>query len=197
MAGPRNAIELFGVTGHYVGVGPIEDDSERAGELRWNVAFSLPIKRLGRHGNFLDALWLEMLWENSALARRFVGARRIGPWLSSPLPRFAVAGSWPEGITPLGNAAGALEPIGGEGMGLAMKSAQLAARKLCESIVHHESLDARGLAREFRKLWSIRSAACRTIGWMLGSPSLASPIIELVRNNNRLMGGVLALMGKQ
>ena len=60
--------------------------------------------------------------------------RRVGPWLVSPLPRFSVARRWPERVIPVGNAAAALEPIGGEGMGLALRSAELAAAALAEAI---------------------------------------------------------------
>jgi 2-polyprenyl-6-methoxyphenol hydroxylase-like FAD-dependent oxidoreductase len=109
-------LKLFGVTGHYVGVAPIEDG-------RSNVAFSVPAKRLEAFRGDLDALWRQLLTENPTLAERFGGAERVSDWLASPLPRFAIQRRWPEGVIPLGNAAAALEPIGGEGMGLAMRSA--------------------------------------------------------------------------
>ncbi len=171
--GPRDAIELFGVTGHYVGVAPIEADAEgaplghaqtsrlsslgmgslltarqgmaplahraAAGKARWNVAFSVPAKRLQRHGNDLDELWAAMLLENRRLAERFAGARRMGGWLAAPLPRFGVARRWPAGVIPLGNAAAAIEPIGGEGMGLALKSGLMAARMI---LARHSDVEA-------------------------------------------------------
>ena len=63
-------------------------------------------------------------------SQRFRQAQRDSEWLASPLPRFAFARPWPGGIIPLGNAAAAIEPVGGEGMGLAMRSAEMAATML-------------------------------------------------------------------
>src|SRR5205085_620835 len=123
VAGPRDAVELFGVRGHYVGLAPIEAD-------RSNIAFSVPAARIEHCRGNLDTLWSQVRAQNPILNDRFARATRVGDWLASPLPRFAVARHWPDRVIPLGNAAAALEPIGGEGMGLAMRSAELAAAAL-------------------------------------------------------------------
>ena len=109
--------------GSYGGLAAIEGD-------RWNAAFSVPAARLKQHRGDVDALFAEIARENPMLAARLAPRERVGEWLASPLPRFSVRRTWPPAVIPVGNAAAALEPIGGEGMGLAMRSAELAAQML-------------------------------------------------------------------
>lgn len=189
VAGPRNAVELFGVTGHYVGVAPIEDG-------RSNVAFSVPAKRLVAFRGDLDALWRQLLTENPTLANRFCRAERVGDWLASPLPRFAIQRRWPEGIIPLGNAAAALEPIGGEGMGLAMRSAELAAQALDDAARSSTPLPTRRLRSEFARLWRPRHMACRGLARLLSAPSLAGDVVDWARGSESIGRAAMALMGK-
>src|SRR5439155_8761245 len=118
-----DVVSLFGLRGHYVGLAPIES-------ARWNLAMSVPAARVRAVNGDLEALFDQILAENRGLARRLRHARRLSEWLASPLPRFAVARQWPPGIIPIGNAAAALEPIGGEGMGRAMRSAERGAPQL-------------------------------------------------------------------
>lgn len=183
--GPRDAVELFGVRGHYVGLAPIE------GGL-FNVAMSLPAWRLEKAGGDFDVLWREIVLENCNLARRFLNARRVGVWLASPLPRFGVGRSWPANVIPLGNAAAALEPIGGEGMGLAMRSAELAAEALDEG----GARAARRLRGEFNTLWRKRRVACRGLAQLMSRPALAGPLIDWASGSETISRKVLAWMGK-
>jgi flavin-dependent dehydrogenase len=186
---PRDAVELFGVAGHYVGLAPVEND-------RANVAFSVPGTKLQRFNGDLDALWREVLTENRALARRFAFACRTGDWLASPLPRFAVRRDWPPNVIPLGNAAAALEPIGGEGMGLAIRSAELAAEALERSVRSGTPLRARRLRAQFRGLWATRRLACRALARLLSSPRLAGDVVDLARNSESVSRAAMAWMGK-
>ena len=185
VTGPRNAIELFGVRGHYGGVAPIEGD-------RWNAAFSVPEAELRGAGGDLDRLVSRIVSQNATLQSRFAAAQRAGTWCASPLPRFAVSDAWPAGVIPIGNAAAALEPIGGEGMGLALRSAEMAAEMLLANGVHATSV----LRISFRRLWRVRSAACRVAARVLSSPSMAGSVVELLDGNPGLARMAMALMGK-
>jgi len=189
VTGPCDAVELFGVAGHYVGLAPIE------GGLA-NVAFSVPAARLERFRGDLDALWRQILSENSALAARFTAATRVGPWLASPLPRFAVARRWPDRVIPLGNAAAALEPIGGEGMGLALRSAELAVGSLLESARTNTPPPVRRLRNEFERLWRTRRVACRALARLLSAPAVAGDVVDIARGSAWVTRAALALMGK-
>jgi 2-polyprenyl-6-methoxyphenol hydroxylase-like FAD-dependent oxidoreductase len=186
--GPDDCIELFGTADCYGGLAPIEGG-------RWNAAFSVPATRVRDSRGDLDALFTQLVSENVTLARRLAGASRAGPWLAAPLPRFAVQRRWPQNVIPVGNAAAAIEPIGGEGMGLAIRSAELGAAALAGSETWH-SRSAHRLAADYRKLWSARGLACRAAARAVSSRRHADrfmPLLEMVPASVR---PVLAMMGK-
>jgi 2-polyprenyl-6-methoxyphenol hydroxylase-like FAD-dependent oxidoreductase len=163
VADDPHTISLFALDGHYVGLAPIEAD-------RWNVAMSVPGAKVKRFAGDLESLFEQILRENAGLARRMRGARRVSEWLASPLPRFPVQNDWPDGVIPIGNAAAALEPIGGEGMGLALRSAEVVAEELLAAGANY---DAAKLRRRMRRLWNVRSMTCRAGGVMLSRPRAA------------------------
>jgi 2-polyprenyl-6-methoxyphenol hydroxylase-like FAD-dependent oxidoreductase len=189
VTGPRDAVELFGVQGHYVGLAPIERSLS-------NVAFSLPTSRLDRFRGDLGALWQHLLTENATLAARFSHAHQVGPWLASPLPRFPVNHPWPPRVIPLGNSAAALEPIGGEGMGLALRSAELATAALDQAARTQTPLPVRRLQIQFTRLWRTRRLACRTLARLLSMPAVAGDLLDLARDNIPLSRAAMALIGK-
>jgi flavin-dependent dehydrogenase len=189
ISGPRDAIELFGCRGCYGGLAPIEGG-------RWNAAFSVPASRLRAHGGNIEALFGELVSENTGLARRLDGARRVGDWLAAPLPRFAVRATWPTGVLPVGNAAAAIEPIGGEGMGLALRSAELAAHFLITSDGSDTQAQRSRLRREYRSLWRVRGAACRVGARVVSSSMTAAISTEILNADGRSGNVAMKLMGK-
>jgi flavin-dependent dehydrogenase len=176
-----DTIGLFGLRGHYVGLAPIEGG-------RWNLAMSVPAKIVRQYAGNLDQLFASVLAQNAALRSRLSAATRIGDWLASPLPRFPVSSKWPAGTIPLGNAAAALEPIGGEGMGLAMRSAELAAVSL------DENLPLRRLRRDYRRLWNVRRFGCRAAGLALSSPSIGKLMVRTIAGHKSLARFAMSLM---
>jgi len=183
LAAPRDAIQLFGVHEHYGGVAPIENQ-------QFNVAFSVPARRMRPD---LNGLFSEILDENPSLKSRFRRADRVSDWLASPLPRFAVANDWPDRVIPIGNAAAAIEPIGGEGMGLALRSAELAVDALTDP---SSPYDPSALRRQFRSLWSTRGIFCRLAARLVASPALSSATFDLARANESLTQQIVQLIGK-
>lgn len=190
VAGPRDAVELFALDGHYVGLNPIE-----AG--RWNLAMSVPAGRVKVCGGDFDRLLKRMMGQNAGLRRRLAPARRAGDWIASPLPRFAVNPQrWPDGIIPLGNAAAALEPIGGEGMGLAMRSSEITAAALITAARRDQRLRFASLARDFGQLWRTRILACRAGARVLSTDTLAWAALELLDASPIARNLTLRLIGK-
>jgi 2-polyprenyl-6-methoxyphenol hydroxylase-like FAD-dependent oxidoreductase len=187
--GPRDAIELFGCAGCYGGLAPIEGG-------RWNCAFSVPARRVRAHRGNLEALFMELTHENQALAQRLTGAIRIGPWLASPLPRFAVRKKWPPRVIPIGNAAAAMEPIGGEGIGLALRSAELAVAALHAAGGFWDESAARRLGREFASLWNLRRLTCRTAALVVSSTNAVGAAVEWMRTNEGLVSLAIRALGK-
>jgi flavin-dependent dehydrogenase len=194
---------LFGCRGLYGGVAAIEGD-------RWNVAFSVPADRLRRHHGNLGALFEGIARENPVLWRRVRGAKLAGEWIAAPLPRFGVKDAWPAGVTPIGNAAAAIEPIGGEGMGLALRSAELAVESLIEGLDREPVLleressvggptgrrpNGKDLRWEFRSLWRRRRSACRAGAIVTSRPLLARMLVPML-TNPIISDSTLRLIGK-
>ncbi|MFT3787591.1 MAG: NAD(P)/FAD-dependent oxidoreductase [Tepidisphaeraceae bacterium] len=179
----------FGARRGYAGLAPVESG-------RFNVACSVPGQLLKRHRGDIDALWAEQLERLPHLARRFQRARRVTPWLSCPLPRFAVRREWPANVIPIGNAAAALEPVGGEGMGLAMRSAELAADAIHRAIRSERDLDVKSLRHSFNALWRRRRAACRATALLLMNDTLGPPALALAGEVSSLSRVGMRLIGK-
>jgi menaquinone-9 beta-reductase len=180
-------IELFGCRGCYGGLAPIEDG-------RWNAAFAIPATRLHDYRGDIDALFANLMRENAALKRRMARSKQVTPWLASPLPRFAPAQTWMAGVIPIGNAAAAIEPIGGEGMGLALRSAELAALALTS--LDGNEFDLASLQWEFRKLWRAPAKVYRMGAAVASSRRLSSMTIALLHGDQSIVGGFLRAMGK-
>jgi 2-polyprenyl-6-methoxyphenol hydroxylase-like FAD-dependent oxidoreductase len=181
---PPNAIELFGVNGHYGGLSAIEDG-------RWNTSFSVPADRLRAAGGNLDELVAEITAESPAFAQRTTRAQRASEWHTSPLPRFGVVRDWPMNIIPVGNAAAAIEPIGGEGIGLALRSAELAIDSLLR-----DPFDVNDLKTRYRELWTARRLACRTAAKIMSSPTWSAGVLPFVTPDNPLVDSLLNWIGK-
>jgi flavin-dependent dehydrogenase len=164
--GPRDTIELFGVRGSYGGLAAAEGG-------RWNAAFSVPGARLKAHRGDVESLFAEITSENKTLARRLAHARRVGDWLAAPLPRFAVRRQWRDRVIPIGNAAAALEPVGGEGMGLAMRSAELAAEMLLSGKPNWERL-----RKAYVRLWRTRRFGCRLAAKVVSNRTLGRALVR-------------------
>jgi flavin-dependent dehydrogenase len=180
--GPRDAIEMFGVGHHYGGLAPIERD-------RTNAAFSVPGELIAKARGDIDLVFSQVSRRNPALGARLKDATRCAPWLAAPLPRFHVSDDWPEGIIPLGNSAAALEPIGGEGMGLAMRSSELAVEAILD-----DSIDR--LPARFDKLWRMRSLSCRAIAKLLSSATWSGFTMDIARTCPFAVPVTMAMMGK-
>jgi 2-polyprenyl-6-methoxyphenol hydroxylase-like FAD-dependent oxidoreductase len=187
--GPNDAIELFAGRGHYGGLAAVEDDC-------WNAAFSVPASLVKKCTGDLQQVFNHLVECNPTLKERVATARRVGPWLASPLPRFAVSGSWPMRVVPVGNAAAALEPVGGEGMGLALRSAELAVNAIvaAERIGNPDHIEK--LPGEFQSLWRIRRTVCRGIAMMFSRADLADALAPLISANLSIPAAMMRWAGK-
>jgi len=157
---------------------------------------AVPAGRLRWFGGDLDALLADCMNYNSALASRLRGAARASGWLAAPLPRFPVAGEWPDHVIPLGNAAAALEPIAGEGMALAMRSAELAAISLDDAVQRHRPVCPAALRSSFNRLWRLRRGASRLAGRLLSCPTAAENALDVLEASPALADLSLRLLGK-
>jgi flavin-dependent dehydrogenase len=183
-----DTIHLFGLHHHYAGLAAVSDGDRTL----WNLACNVPAALVRRHRGDHEALLADMRAQNSALDRALRPATRAGDWLACPLPRFAVQGRWPPGVIPIGNAAAALEPIGGEGMGLAIASAALAAR----FVVENGAENATALRKAFQRMWRGRRFACRTTALLLSRPLAGRMAISAARLAPPLVAALAGMAGK-
>ncbi|HEX2973613.1 MAG TPA: FAD-dependent monooxygenase [Tepidisphaeraceae bacterium] len=179
---PRDAIELFGIPGHYGGLAPIEHDL-------WNIAFSVPQTRLHECPN-LDRLFTRITHQNTTLLARMATARRVSDWLASPLPRFGPRAHWLPNLIPLGIAVAAIEPIAGEGMGLALRSAELAVQALLNGTPAPE------LFSQYQALWRVRRTACRLAAIAVSHPAFCTAAVALLNSSPAIAHFALRSTGK-
>lgn len=181
VSGPRNTIELYACAGRYGGLAAVENGL-------WNAAFSVSAAQLRDARGDVGLIFDQLVESNHTLRSRMRRAKRVGPWLTTPLVRRAPR-AFPHRLIPIGNAACTIEPIGGEGMGLALRSAELAVEALgaaSDWTPHH----ARKLLGQYRRLWQVRALACRTIARGVMSPAF-TPALRLAK---QLPAGVAAAM---
>ncbi|MGB7161419.1 MAG: NAD(P)/FAD-dependent oxidoreductase [Tepidisphaeraceae bacterium] len=186
---PADAIVLAGADGHYVGLAPV-------GRGTWNAALSVPQRRLRACDGDGDRVLDAMKDENESLASMLRDAKRSGDWLAAPLPRFGVAKHWPRRVIPIGNAAAALEPIGGEGMGLAMRSAELTAGALDDAAQRGAEPDVDALRRAYNALWKMRARACRATAWAISSPTMADLAVQAASSSETIARMGMKVVGK-
>src|SRR5262249_54282271 len=87
--------------------------------------------------------------------RRFEAAKREGPWLASGPLRPGLRAPYRDGVFAVGNAAGEVHPIVGQGISLAVRSAQI----LVEAL-HSPALYARRCRQLYRRaFWPSALAA--------------------------------------
>lgn len=178
----RAASTRAGMPGVYAGYVPVErGDATVAMVVRSSAIARFSDYEGGITGGGGDAL-LAKAWP--ALA----GAERLTPWLACP-----VAGSWyrrpshPRSMR-IGNAAAAVEPVGGEGIGLALRAGLDLARAVKDEIFAGGSLaETSALARVERKLAGIyrhrlvlRRPGCTAAAWVLERPGVSGALWPLI-----------------
>ncbi len=176
------AIQLFAAGNAYGGVARVEDGL-------WNAAFVVSGNQFKEHSSDIGQLFAGIVATSKSLSDAMRHATHAGEWLCCPLPRYGVQKRWSQGIIPLGNRAAALEPIGGEGMGLAMRSAELVAMEVIDAARQNRPVDVKRLRSDFAGLWRVRRTACRAGAMIVSSPIAARLAIGAMS----VMPGVSAL----
>lgn len=169
---PAGTIELFGGRGFYGGLAPIEGD-------RWNIAIAVSKAILQSCGGSSQRVFERLQTDCPALHARTRNARLLGDWHASPLPRFQVRSDWQCSLIPAGNALSAIEPIGGEGMGMAMRSAECIASAIAAG--GSGGVDRLELLSRVRTVWSVRGWACRAAARVISTPALARHAVRIAR----------------
>lgn len=143
-------VEVHGAPGGYCGLAPVEDD-------RINVCWIGRTAALQHAGGTPDAMLDETLRQNPVLDERLRGLTRVSDQFEAvsqvplmPKSRFA------NDVCMIGDAAGMIAPLCGDGMAMALQTADLVVP------LAHDMLQGRRSPEEFRRLY--REAWTSTFG---------------------------------
>jgi hypothetical protein len=81
-------------------------------------------------------------------------------------------------------------------MGLALRSAELAAEAIIQAEHFGEGRLMRNLPKAYANLWQVRRTVCRGIAMMFSSEHVGDAVAPLVEANARIPAALLRLAGK-
>ena len=116
-----------------------------------------------------------------------------GPWMSCPVPGASYTGPGHRRSFRIGNAAAGVEPVGGEGIGLALWAGQTLAKLLDPG---DPVRTQRAFARAYRRRLRIRRPACRLAGAALMRPALVHAVMPALAWPRITLAPWWALTGK-
>lgn len=187
-----NVVELHAFDGGYCGVAPIEEGpaSEQA-----NACWIMHRERIPRaDGDRFDGMLGGVLAENPKLADRLAGMRRI--WdkpLSAGQLRFAPTSPFAADVCLVGDAAGMVAPLFGDGMTMALASGIRAAAEVKRFLRH--DVDASGLRRQYTQAWheafSRRMLLGRVAHASFTAPRSARVLVGVARAAPQVLRAVL------
>jgi flavin-dependent dehydrogenase len=161
---PARAVEMYPFRAGYCGINPVGD-----GLL--NLCFLAAAGRLQELGGGADALLAAASSENPALAERLAG---LGPSpgsfrsLSGTVHRISAPGRGP--LVEIGDAAGMIPPVCGDGISMAIRSAALAGRAMERFLAGDQSL--REAVGAYRRSWWREFRTRLVVGALLHSALL-------------------------
>jgi flavin-dependent dehydrogenase len=162
---PAAAIELHSFPGGYGGTCRIE------GGLI-NLCTLVPTSVMRQARGDIDRA-LHRMFRHCRLDGWLADAEPVGDWKS--IPAVALEQSRPSlaGVLYVGDARGTIDPLGGEGMSMALEGAELVARFIEQAVSQRTGCD-RGLQQEYDSTWlrrfSRRVQLCQGFSWLLSRP---------------------------
>ncbi len=180
--GAQQRLEMHSLPGGYVGVSPLEDGL-------WNICGVLPRRLVQQSRGDLDAALRAWGGHQTPLAALLKSAAPQGPWLTvadvSTQRAVADAGN----VLYIGDAAGTIEPLAGQGMTMALASAALS-----DQFLHDPARHAADYSTAWRRCFMPRIYRASLLAAALRRPRLMAglPIIEHV---NRRLAALLVDLG--
>lgn len=190
---PDHAIAIAGAPGLYAGLVRTSD----LHQPRFSLAFVITRDRLDRHGNSGESQLHALLRDNPQFARLLRHAQPLTPWLASGPLIPGIRTIYHDGRFFVGNAAGEVHALVGEGITLAMRSAALLARTLTQphaltNLDHAGALYTTQWRREFR--WRYLSSLA--FANLLMRPSLTSIAASILDQFPPLLPHCVRITGK-
>lgn len=159
------AVELHPFRGGYLGLSHVEG-------RRVNLALVVTKRALREHGGDPERLLRERLVNNPAVAEAVASRPTAGPWKSVGPLRFGIRKPSASGALFLGDAAGTIDPVSGEGMSHALLSAELATPFAIRAAAGGElsAADAAAYDRAWRRAFAASMRRNRVLGRLLEGP---------------------------
>ena len=124
-------------------------------------------------------IWEQIGAENRALGRATRGANPVFDWLATGNVSFEQTAPTSAGILRVGDAAGMIHPLAGDGMAMAIRSGELCAATLCATLAG--SLKRADLAPLYRAAWhrefDRRLSYARALAPLFLAPNLTLPAL--------------------
>lgn len=160
-----NSLKMFGFSGAYLGLSPIEDG-------KTNLACLATTHRVEQAGS-VDQLMIDLIAKNSHLQELLKPGRKLfDQWMSAPIPFFGFKNtpSWQDAYF-IGDAALSIPPACGEGLSLAITSGFMAAR-------YTMAKDFLGYKNDFHSLCSSPLRVAKGLHYLLMHPVLGKLAIQ-------------------
>ncbi len=172
---PSGTVALHLVPGGYGGTCRIDDD-------RLNLCALLPEPLVRRHRGRLDDLAHVELGRNPRLARLLEASEPAGPWKTVSNVRVEISRPTRPGIIYVGDSQGTVDPLGGQGMTMALLGGQLLTPRVLDALVSGRAMDA-PRQRAYETAWCARFDRrihlCRAFHHALVRPSLLDAVSRL------------------
>lgn len=135
-------VQMFPFAGGYCGLVEVEDGA-------FNTCLLIDYAR--SKGRSSSQIWDEVRRENCALAKATEGATLEFDWLATGNVSFDRFAPSRDGVLRVGDAAGYIHPLSGDGMAMALRSGELAARAVLHALQWDLSPDA--AASSYARMW--------------------------------------------
>ena len=185
---PRNMISLHNFKGGYCGIAPIEDN-------KTNLCYLTRAQNLRDNGNNLQVMEEKVLFKNPFLKKAFTGSSFL---YDKPLTISQISFDKKEQvhhhILLLGDAAGLITPLCGNGMSMALRSSKIAVKYIIQylkRVIDRNALESL-YTKEWRYTFAHRLKTGRVIQEIFRSPQLTSGLISLLRPIPFLTRGIIS-----
>jgi len=169
VAGGEGAVELHWFRGGYVGITDL-------GGGRANVCSLIDRAVAGGLPRDPERIVEELFFTNPFARTRLAPARRVSDWHAVGSLVFRSETPARAGVLFLGDAAGTIDPFAGEGISMALRSAQIAT----EEIVRDRARAGAAYTLRWRAEFSRRIAFSRALGRFAVRPAIQRPLVGLL-----------------
>jgi flavin-dependent dehydrogenase len=165
----RATIEVFSFPGGYIGFAPIEQGLVNGCLLATRSTL------LAANGS-ADTLIAKAAEQNLALGERLAAVERVGPMVGCSQISLRRHPTFAQDICMIGDTAGMIAPLCGDGMSMAMRSAEIAS--VCAEEFLRGGSDPGRFRQSYARAWSREFTWRMTVGSMLQAVALCAPLAD-------------------